>query len=418
MKKIKNLIIPAYLIYEILRNTIIPTATYAQDNSWDKKTRDEKIKALHTTENRIMPLIDSTKKEIITGLLDGHLFTPATKTMTLNYGDSLALDLTNFPTKKDATTKFKGVTFDEVFNFLYNGINKTYSSDKNTVMNKQQVLKNHKELERMVREFEVKDPKWNEYIQDGKITEKEFKELKEGIYAVEISAIDKKGKTIERGYLFITRGEDNSGKLRQIILREPPKKEKTITKVIYRDTTRESKENIEIGIGAGIIYEGNNRKNIPQGRLSLILKNIFGGEIEINTYAGYRKFEEAEPDIIFQGPYGITTLHTNRESEIYNTGLDLLIGEDLKIGVGANNYTTTVLKKEAFDEILRDHTGNIVKESYNNLLKNEKIAKNCIRYGPRIAVKTGPIEFSAMADYKKHDKPSYGLNLIFKILRK
>lgn len=436
-----KLILPAYIVYEIIKNTILPsniTDAYAQekkdcskaDPKWDDKTRQEKIDDLHHTDNRIMLLVqtDSTGKldDVITALLDGHLFTPATKEMTLNYGDTHALDLTNFPMRKDyASISFKGASLDEAFNFIYNGINKSYSTEKNVVMNKCQVTKNHEELERILKMFEVVNPKWAEYIKDGKINDKEFKDLTKGIYVVEITGRDKKGKAIERGYMFVTRGDDNTGKVK--IVEKPVKVPVPFPVEVIRDTCITPPEeppkepSLDVGVGGGAIYEGNNKKLVPQGRVALTLHDaIFGADVELGAYGGYRKFRENQKDMEFIGPFGVTTIHPSLEKEIYNAGGDVLFGGDvLKIGVGADHYTIASKLKQKFDEILRDHAGNIVKERYDiSLPDGNKEVTNCWRYGPRIGLRAGDFEAIGLADFSKHDKPSYGINLIYHILRK
>lgn len=423
-----------WLGYEIAKNTIIPNDVYAQEkndrsktNPWDSKTREEKINDLHHTDNRIMPLVevegDGVLENVITALLDGHLFTPATKEMTLNYGDTLALDLTGFPMRKGhASISFKGASLDEAFNFIYNGINKSYSAEKNVVMNKYQVTKNHEQLERILKMFEVVNPKWAEYIKDGKINDKEFKDLTKGIYVVEITGRDNKGKAIERGYMFVTRGDDNTDKVK--IVEKPVEIPKPYP--VYKDTCitppyKSPKESsLDIGVGGGAIYEGNNKKLIPQGRVAITLNDaVFGADMELGAHGGYSKFKENQENIEFDGPFGVTTLHQSLEKEIYNVGGDVLFGGDnLKIGVGANYYTTTSIIKQKFDEILRDHAGNIVKERYNISLPNEEKTMNYWRYGPRVGLRAGNFEVVGLADFQKNSKPSYGINLIYHILRK
>ncbi len=365
-----KLILPAYVVYEILKNTILPsnlTDAYAQEKKdcskanpkWEVKTRQEKIDDLHRTDNRITPLVqtDSTGKlnDVITALLDGHLFTPATKDMTLNYGDTLALDLTNFSMRKDyASISFKGASLDEAFNFIYNGINKSYSAEKNVVMNKCQVTKNHEELERIVKMFEVVNPKWAEYIKDGKINDKEFKDLTKGIYVVEITGRDKKGKAIERGYMFVTRGDDNTGKVK--IVEKPvevPVPFPVEVPVPYdtcmtppEDPCAFGVQNLTVGLGE-TIYD----KKMLQARLG-----IGNCDLEAGVRVGYSGNRQTPIGWKSEGPFGKTDLYQNQE---LLAGLDITarIINNIRLGLGVN-YRWNDFR---VDEEVRDHAGNLKK---------------------------------------------------------
>lgn len=416
-----KLMLPAYIAYEIIKNTILPsnfTNTYAQENKecykanskWDGKTRQEKIDDLHHTNNRIMPLVeaDSTGKldDVITALLDGHLFTPATKEMTLNYGDTIALDLTNFFMKKDyASISFKGASLDEAFNFIYNGINKSYSAEKNVVMNRCQVTKNHKELERIVKMFEVVNPKWAEYIKDGKINDKEFKDLKKGIYVVEIIGRDKKGNAIERGYMFVTRGDDNTEKVK--IIEKPVEVPVPFPVEVIRDTCITSPEdpcgfgvkNLTIGLGE-TIYD----QQMPQARIGVGNCDVEGG-LRIG-YSGKRHTPEGWR---FLGPHGVTDVHQEQE---FLAGADITarIINNIRLGIGVN-YRWNDFR---VDEELYDHAGNLVKSKMGRKLEELNKEKNHLGYTAALSYNFGVIRIEGGMEFAKGYEPkkfvSIGVN--------
>jgi hypothetical protein len=443
---IKEMVAPVIVTGTIIGSSIF-NPTYAQNknsntkkysdsvkvkrNNYYKPTREEKLKQIHPTNNRIMPKVDvdSTEHltEMLTALTNGMLLQPVGTTMNLYYGQDKALDLNNLPNKKPGyILKFKEKSIDDVFKSIYNGID-NYYSHSNDVLNKSQIIKNFKELERLVKKYESKDKDWGLYIKDGNILAYEFKNLDEGFYGVEITAIDvKSGKIAETLEGLIDRGKDYSDKVK-IVSKEVPVPY-PVKVPVYRDTcitkpytTKPKEPTIDIGVGGGAICESNNGKIVPQARISLTLhKAVFGADVELGAYGGYRKFKENQENIEFIGPYGLTTIHPTLEKEIYNVGGDVLFGGDnLKIGAGANYYTRTSKLKQTFDEILRDHTGNLVKESYNNPLPDgDKEFVKGLRYGPRIGLRAGDFELIGIADFKKHDKPSWGLNLMYQILRK
>lgn len=444
---IKELVAPAIITGTIISSPIF-NPTYAQDkvdkkdpcdsikvkrSNYYEQTREEKLKQIHPTDNRIMPKEDADSTgnilEQITALTNGMLLQPTTISMNLQYGQDKALDLNNLPNKKPGyILKFKEKSIDNIFKSLYKGIDEYYSHSED-VLNKAQIIRNFRELEKLAKKYESKDKDWGLYIKDGNIFAYEFKNLDKGFYGVEITAIElKTGKIVETLEGLINRGNDYSNNVKIVEKPVEVPVPYPVEVPVYRDTCvtkpdtiKPTEPTVDVGVGGGVNYEGNEKKVIPQGRLSLTLHDaIFGADVELGVYGGYRKFKENQDNIEFVGPYGLTTIHPSLEKEIYNVGADLLFGGDnLRIGIGADYYTRTSKLKQTFDEILRDHAGNLVKESYNNQLPdgNKEFIK-CLRYGPRIGLGVGDFEAVIGADFAKNNKPSFTFNLMYQILRK
>ena len=177
--------------------------------------------------------------------------------------------------------------------------------------------------------------------------------------------------------------------------------------------------------GAGALFDQDNEVISPQLSLGLGLgrKNPF---IQFELNGGYRGWNKDKTgynleDTVFTGPYGKTTIHSSigdvsTESKMWNIGGSVLVGEDFKCGLGSDYYNVTHITsskmKQIFDEVLRDHNGNIVRDRQgvslpDTELPNTKINKDYLKGGPRVNYSIGRFQLGAKSDYGKGFKPSY-----------
>ena len=257
-----------------------------------------------------------------------------------------------------------------------------------------------KEIENIVRIFETINPKWTEYIKDGKLDDKEFKDLARGLYVVEITSQDNNGKTIERVYALVNRRHDNTGKVKIVEKKVPVPfpVEVPVPEIVYKDTCITPPEdpcefgvkNLSVGLGE-TIYD----RLMPQARIG-----VGNCDVELGARVGYSGEKHTPDGWKFIGTHGVTDVSQNQE---FLAGADITakLSDNIGVGIGVN-YRWNDFR---VDEELYDHAGNLVKSKEGAKVPALNKEKNHLGYTAALSYSIGPVRIEGGMEFAKDYDP-------------